>query len=143
MRVVYIMMVHRADGVDVEKFRAEKFRRSPYLVKGTKGAEMIEALRSQEGDYCVEKHRFDAFHETELDDLLRRLGVRTVVVVGVQTPACVRESATGAIQRDYDTIVLSDATTTASPEAHRSNLADMANLGARIMTVDEFLKLIE
>ena len=43
------------------------------------------------------KTRFSAFFRTPLDSVLRRLGTRTVVICGVQTPNCIRGTAWDAI----------------------------------------------
>src|SRR5205085_9616197 len=48
-------------------------------------------------------------HVTRLDDILRRRGVARVVVVGLATDYCVKETALDAVRLGYATTVLSDA----------------------------------
>ena len=43
---------------------------------------------------------------------------------------------------DYDVIVLSDCTSSMPEDVQRANLADMARIGARIMTADELKTLL-
>ena len=50
-----------------------------------------EPLKPQPGDRVIVKPRFSAFFATQLDLVLRRLGVGTVVVlIGTTTPNCIR-----------------------------------------------------
>jgi len=54
------------------------------------------------GEYLVCKRRWSAFFQTELDSLLKRLGVDQVVVTGVQTPNCIRGTVWDANSLDYE-----------------------------------------
>ena len=137
--VIHVMRVHRPDGVDVEKFRLRKFEEKPFLVAGSRGAGIIDELAPAEGEYVVEKRRFSAFFGTELDMILRRLGVKTLVIAGVQTPNCIRATAVDAIGYDYDVAVVSDATTAKTRKVHEANLYDMENMGIRTVTTDKLV----
>ena len=65
--------------------------------RGLNGADVPEELRPQPGDYTIIKPRWSAFFGTELDLILRRLGVRTVILAGTTTPNCVRTTCYDAI----------------------------------------------
>ena len=66
----------------------------------------------------------------------------TVILAGTTTPNCIRTSCYDALSLDYDVIVLSDCTSSVTEEVQRANLADMARIGARIMTADELKPLL-
>ena len=54
------------------------------LVPGSKRQAVVEALAPRDGDFVLTRfHGVTPFHATELDQLLRNLGVRTVVATGV------------------------------------------------------------
>jgi len=110
------------------------------LIEGTKGGEIVDELKPIEGEYLICKKRWSAFFQTELDNLLKRLGVDQVVVTGVQTPNCIRGTVWDANSLDYEVIVLTDGTGASSPEVHEANLNDMKNIGIKLMTVEEFIK---
>ncbi|MGC9195701.1 MAG: cysteine hydrolase family protein [Syntrophobacteraceae bacterium] len=137
--VIHKRRVHRANGMDVEKFRIERFRKNPFLVDETTGSAILEELKPLEGEIVVKGSRFSAFFRTDLETILRRLGTATIVICGVQTPNCIRATVTDAIACDYSVVLLRDATAAQTPEIHEANLLDMANIGVRILTVDEFL----
>jgi nicotinamidase/pyrazinamidase len=48
--------------------------------------------------------------ETGLEDLLRRHGIDRVVIVGLATDYCVKETALDAVRKGFDAYVLTDAT---------------------------------
>jgi ureidoacrylate peracid hydrolase len=58
----------------------------------------------------VYKHRFSGFFETELDELLQRRGIRSLIVVGATTSICVESTIRDAMFRDYSCVLLSDCT---------------------------------
>jgi nicotinamidase-related amidase len=65
------------------------------------------------------------------------MGVRSLVLAGVQTPNCIRATANDATSLDYHCVVLSDATASANDEIQDANLFDMSKMGVEIMTVAE------
>ena len=88
-------------------------------------------------DVAVCKVAYSAFFNTQLDWLLRRAGVNTVVVCGIVTNGGVASTVRDAHMRDYRTIVLSDGCATFSQAAHQAALTDMASV-AHVMTCAEF-----
>ena len=88
-------------------------------------------------DVAVCKVAYSAFFNTQLEWLLRRAGVSTVVVCGIVTNGGVASTVRDAHMRDYRTIVLSDGCATFSQTAHQAALTDMASV-ADVMTCAEF-----
>lgn len=141
--VIFKRRVQRADGVDVERFRIPLFQHKPFLVAGTPGADVVPQLRPQDRDYMVHGARFSGFFQTDLQLVLTRLGVRTLVVCGVQTPNCIRATVMDALAYDYNVIVVDDAVTAQTPAIHQANLLDMRNMGVTIMTASALLGHLE
>ena len=131
--VFHVVRVHRADGSDVEIIRQELFRKEPFAVAGTTGAAVIDELAPREGEYILPKIRMSAFIGTELDLILRTLGVTTLFVCGIQTPNCIRTTVFDAIAYNYPVVLVDDATGAASDEVHRANVRDMQNIGVRVV----------
>ena len=144
--IFHIRRSYRVDGTDVELPRLEKFKSSGFtVVEGTTGAEIIDELKpiKNESEYLIIKPRWSGFCRTHLDLLLNRLGIKTVVLTGVQTPNCVRTTAYDAIAYDFDTIILKDCSAAINDDVHQHNLYDMEQIGVKILLKDEFLKEIE
>jgi nicotinamidase-related amidase len=135
--VFHILRIHRADGSDVEIIRQERFRKQPFAVAGTPGAAVIDELKPHKGEYVVEKIRMSAFIGTELDLMLRTLGVSTLFVCGIQTPNCIRTTVFDGIAYNYPVVLIDDATGASSEDVHRANVRDMQNIGVRIVKAAE------
>ncbi|MDR3542093.1 MAG: cysteine hydrolase [Desulfosporosinus sp.] len=139
--IFHVFRYYRADGSDVELTRYDDFiKAGGGCVQGTKGAEILDELEPIEGEYLIIKQRWSAFFQTELDCLLKRLGIEQIVVTGVQTPNCIRSTVWDANSLDYEVIVLTDGTGAKSTEIHNANLIDMKNIGIKLMTTDELIK---
>ena len=79
---------------------------------GTKGAETVpELLRFGERIMEVSgKRGFNAFSNTDLDNLFRKRGITHVVLAGVVTSICVDSTGRAAHERGYKVSILSDCT---------------------------------
>lgn len=141
--VFHILRVHRPDGSDVEIIRQELFRKQPFAVAGTSGAAVIDELAPQVGDYVLTKTRMSAFIGTELDLMLRTLGVTNLVVCGIQTPNCIRTTVFDGIAYNYPVVLVDDATGAASDEVHRANIRDMQNIGVKIVKAGDVTGLLD
>ena len=137
--VFHILRVHRKDGSDVEIIRQERFRNQPFAVEGTHGAAVIDGLAPLPGEYVIPKIRMSAFIGTELDLMLRTLGVTDLVVTGIQTPNCIRTTVFDAIAYNYPVTLIKDAVGAQSDEIHEANVRDMANIGVGIMTAHDMV----
>lgn len=73
-------------------------------------------------DPVVDKFRYSAFADTELDALLRANGTETLLVAGVTTDVCVDTTVRSAFMLDYGVIVLSDCTGASTIERHQHTL---------------------
>ncbi len=94
-------------------FRAiSGIERPPALIGGTWGAKTHENLEPVSQEYVVEKRSFSSFYGTDLEIVLRRRGIRTVVIAGTVTYACVLHTAFDANVRDFDVIVSTDGSAT-------------------------------
>jgi len=75
---------------------------------GTWGAEIVDELKPQKGDFRVLKRKYSAFQGTDLDQLLRELKIDTVVLGGVVTDICIQHTAADAFFRGYQIVVPQD-----------------------------------
>jgi len=135
--VIHLLRVHRPGGADVEYFRRELFAKTPFAVAGTRGAAVIDPLTPLPGEYILSKTRMSGFFGTDLDLLLRSLGIEWIIVAGIQTPNCIRTTVFDAMAFGYETYLVSDATAAATGEIHQANIRDMAAIGVGILTTEE------
>ncbi|MCZ6764416.1 MAG: cysteine hydrolase [Alphaproteobacteria bacterium] len=77
-------------------------------IEGRPGTQIIPDLYC-DGDYVIDnKKRLDCFMGTDLDGLLRTLGVANVCLMGINTNTCVLNTAFTAFNKDFRAVVLSD-----------------------------------
>ena len=121
-----------------------KGRMKVHSLRGTQGAEVIDALEPEPTDMILPKRRFSAFFKTDLDQTLRTLGIDTIVVTGMTTEVCVLMTALEGLCHDFSVIILENCTVSRSKELrkgcldlYRGNVLDPL---LKVMTLDEFLK---
>ncbi len=102
----------------------------PYEVSGISH---MAGYTDRTKDYFIQKRRYSCFINTDLDILLRGLGVQTLLLVGNLTDVCVHYTFADAHQRDYHVRVLEDCVGGSSIPAHEASLRAMEYLqsGAR------------
>lgn len=136
--VFHVIRSYSADGLTVERARLADFRRTPFVVPGTLGAEIIKELTPEAGEKTVIKPRYSAFFRTNLDLMLKRLGVERVLVSGTQYPNCIRATVNDALSLDYAVSVITDACSAKTEAVAAANILDMRNLGAECITFAEW-----
>ena len=82
------------------------------LARGSESWQIVPELVPSDSEPLVEKNYGDSFEATPLEDVLSKLGIGRLVVVGAETDACVRSTLHGAFVRGYDVTLVSDAHTT-------------------------------
>jgi nicotinamidase-related amidase len=108
-----------------------------FMVEGTWGAEFVDELRPRDGELVVKKYRSSAFHETDLDLLLRSNDIRTALVAGCTTEGCVESTVRDLSFYDYFGVVLSDCVASDARELHDASMLVMAAYRADVATSDE------
>jgi len=114
----------------------------PRCRTGTWGAEFYK-VEPRPGEIVVTKHRYSAFIETELDTILRALGVETLILTGVATNVCVESTARDGFMKDYYVVVVDDCTGTSSRSAHQATLENICNYFGRVASSAEIMKVWE
>lgn len=117
--------------------------------RGAESSAYHPALEIDPADILLEKPRFGAFHNTDLERQLRARGIDTVIVSGIATNVCCETTAREANVRDFRVIFLRDATAchgTGGLSAAQIQDATCATLGhvfAEVTTVDDTISRIE
>lgn len=89
---------------------------APILLDGSWGAAIVDELDPGDLDIRVTKFRFSGFWDTELDTILRNLGIVTLFFAGVNADQCVMTTLQDASFLGYDVLMLNDCVATTSPE---------------------------
>lgn len=138
------------DGRDVitasiRKRDAERFARTGsrvVLPRNDPATDILTELDRRPEDQILVKQSMDAFPTTELGRELERRGVRTVVVCGVYTDACVESTSRSAAERGYPVFVVEDACAAWDPAFHSGSLGALGRYFARIISSSEMTSLL-
>ena len=139
--VIHAIREYRVSGVDVEDFRYDRFiKGNQHVISGSTGAKIIDKLSPAENEIVLVKNRFSAFFATELDLILRRLDIKTLVVVGTQYPNCIRATIYDALSLGYHVINVTDATSSQTVSISRNNITDLNNVGVECISYTNFIE---
>ncbi|MEX0664247.1 MAG: isochorismatase family cysteine hydrolase [Acidimicrobiia bacterium] len=110
--VIFTAQAHRADGSDIGRVGVlhPVTASGQALRESTPGVELYPTLEVEPTDHIITKRRFSAFFGTDLEVLLRGLGVTLLIVAGVAGNVCCESTIRDAFYRDFEVIYLSDAT---------------------------------
>jgi ureidoacrylate peracid hydrolase len=152
VHVIYTTHAHRRDGCDMGRFADlwSPIKNRTGLVDGEPGIDIYAEVAPRADEIVIKKHRYSAFYGTDLEIILRGLGVDTVIISGVTTENCCHATARDALFRDYKVVFLSDATATfdypdvgqggmPAAEVHRATLVILSVSTAHVMTTEEFM----
>jgi len=138
--VISVRIAFQPDYADV-KTNAEIWRRvvaNTVMAEGSWGAEFYDGLGPLPGETVVTHTRNNAFYASPLEAIVERLAPKRLVIAGIATNFVVESTARHASDAGYDTVVVADACSAASVDAHHASLASLAML-ATIRTVDDMI----
>lgn len=124
MEVMYtVIQSLTADGRD----RGLDYKLSGFHVPpGSPDAQMLECIAPGPDEIVLPKTSSSVFVSTNLDYLLRSLGVRQLVLAGCVTDQCVEHAVRDACDLGYLVTLASDACATYSQQRHQASLAAVA-----------------
>jgi biuret amidohydrolase len=121
--------------------------------KAPPGAKIYADVDKLPDERLIRKRRYSAFYSTDLEIILRGLGVTDVVVTGVTTEDCVHATARDAMFRNFRTAVVADATATydhpdlgfgamAAAQVHQATLVVLAQSTAAVIRSEDVYALL-
>jgi nicotinamidase-related amidase len=87
------------------------------LVRGSEGWQLHPRLHPEERDFHLLKQKSNCFEGTDLDDMLKEMGVSRLVITGLVTHGCVKNACLGAQELGYSVILVEDAHSNFSAKA--------------------------
>jgi nicotinamidase-related amidase len=115
-------------------------KKSEPLTVGSARHSVVRELAPVDGDFVVNRmHGLTPFHGTELDQMLRNLGVQTVVATGVSVNVGVLGLTIEAVNSGYQVVIPRQAVAGTPDEYVEAVLANTLRLLATVTDVDEVL----
>lgn len=120
-------------------------RKRVSALSGTWDMELVDELEPLADDpsLVIRKHRFGAFYETRLEQVLRMLGTEALLICGTTANACIETTLREAYLRDYDIVAISDAIAAVRPEWEPTAHAVWAQYFGILATTDDVIEWLE
>jgi ureidoacrylate peracid hydrolase len=133
--VIWLCDEHQAMDKEFEK-------RIVHCLRGSWGAQIVDALQPGPRDYRIPKRRYSGFFQTDLDLRLRELRIDHVIVTGIVTNICVRSTVHDAFFLGYNVIVPADCVAATSAREQESSLYDIETHYGTVMSLEQVLPLL-
>ncbi|GLE51297.1 cysteine hydrolase [Mycobacterium montefiorense] len=144
VHVVHCLVQRRPDGLGSNhnaKIFAMSCGNQVDITPGTPGAEVLPELGPAPTDLILCRwHGVGPMGGTDLDAVLRNLGVSTVVVVGVSLNIAIPNVVMDAVNAAYRVVIPSDAVAGIPTEYGAAMIANTLSLLATITTTDDLLQ---
>jgi isochorismate hydrolase len=88
------------------------------------------------------KSQYDAFYQTELQEVLRKEEVEQLVICGVMTHLCCETTARSAFMRGYEVFFPVDGSATYNRDFHLASLINLAHGFAEVLLIKDILEAI-
>lgn len=114
---------------------------APPLLAGSEQAEVIEEFGPADRDYVVSRyHGVSLFHDTELDSILRSLGIRTVVLLGASLNVAILGSTIEAVNLGYQVVIPRDGVIGIPADFGEAILQNSMKMLATVTTCDAVIE---
>ncbi|KFX88804.1 hypothetical protein O988_08898 [Pseudogymnoascus sp. VKM F-3808] len=139
--VIYIKLGFRPNHPDVSPRNkmTERIKPSGGFLEGSDAVVIPASIAPIDGDITVTKKRVSAFAGTDLELVLRSLGVENLVLAGLSTSGVVLSTVRAASDLDYGVTVLQDLCFDGDEEVHRVLVEKVFPRQADVKTADEWL----
>ena len=110
---------------------------------GSKEAEFLQEIAPKSDEIIINKTASGVFNATNIEYLLRNMGITGLFICGVYTNECVSTTVRDACDRGFYTTLINDACATVTPQLHNATIETIRDRYARVMTTEEALKEIK
>ena len=110
---------------------------------GSRESEILDEIKPIENEIVISKGASGVFNATAIDQILRNLGVDTLIMTGVVTNYCVETAVRDAGDRGYNVVLVSDACAAMSEEHQRLALEILAGVYCVVMSTEEVVGALQ
>jgi len=133
----------REDGEDRSPVQKSEGWNNMLLHVDSFGAQMVEPLTPLKNEIVVNKTTDSATTGTNYLQLLRFMGIETVVVTGIVTDQCVASTVRGLADEGFKVICVEDACAAGSMELHEAELKIMNVIYCDVLSTDQTIEIIK
>ena len=108
-------------------------------IEGHQESLFLQELAPLPGEPVVTKLSVSAFTSSNIDTLLRNLGIKSLVFTGVSTSQCVDLTARDAADRGYHCVIVEDAVAEDREDFHHATLEQFQRLFGAVQSTEQIL----
>ncbi|HII83088.1 MAG TPA: cysteine hydrolase [Ferroplasma sp.] len=113
-----------------------------FMAPGSDDAEIYHEVAPEKDDYVLNKHTASLFIGTNVDNMLKNAGIKTLIFTGIATEIGVETSVRDAGTLGYYTVVASDSCSSHSKEMHEVSLKSMSAVST-VMDTESIIKTLD
>ena len=113
-----------------------------YIHVDSEGAKMVDELAPQPDDIVVNKTTDSVPLSTNYTELMRNMGIDTIVVTGIVTDQCVANTVRVLADQGFKIVCVEDCCAAATMESHDAELKIMNILYCNVLSTDETIEAI-
>lgn len=113
-----------------------------HVPKGSKAAEIMPQVAPSEDEIVISKTASGVFNSTNIDYILKNLGVNQLVITGVLTNECIETAVRDAADRSYSVYVVEEGVAALNEDLHKNSLKVLNGVYCKVVSLDEITDLI-
>jgi nicotinamidase-related amidase len=111
-----------------------------HAAPGSKEAQFVEIVAPEPNEIVIDKTASGVFNATNIEYVLRNLGINALFVTGVYSNECVSTAIRDACDLGFYVTLLSDGCATVTPELQQATITTMKDRYARVLTTEEAVR---
>ncbi len=139
LRVIHLTIgSHMPDYSDIG-IHKRAFTKAKNNRLGEREHEILDEVKPLPGEVVINKTTPSAFNSSNIDSMLRVMGIEYCLFCGVSTHMCVEGTARDASERGYNCTMIEDALGANKPEFHNNALLVFQRGFGKVRTTDEVI----
>ena len=122
---------------------SDKPTQRPSEPPSASASELAPEAGFQTGDVLITKRQWGAFYGTNLEQQLRRRGIRTIIMAGIATNMGVESTARAAHDHGYELVFAEDAMSSMSAEFHQFPVQNIFPIMGRVRSSAEVIEALK
>ncbi len=107
------------------------------------GRELDDRLTVMPEDWIIRKFTYSAFWNTPLMEKLQQAGIENVMVCGIKTNVCCRQTVIDSVSHNFKSYMISDMTSTNNEEIKAYHLDEINRYFAKVIDSEEVLRRLD
>jgi len=113
-----------------------------HAAPGSKEAEFMPEVAPINDEIIINKTASGVFNSTNIEYVLKNIGVKTLFITGVYTNECVETTVRDASDKGFGVTLIEDACTTVTRQLHEFSIATLRDRYARILNTAKAIEEI-